>query len=127
MRAALELIIARAPGLEVDGEMRADSALSSTIRELEFPGSRLKGDANLLIMPNVDAANITYNALRVAAGGGVTVGGILLGIARPVHILTTSATVRRIVDMTALAVADAGASAPVARAVGAATRGPAAR
>ena len=127
MRAALELIIARAPELEVDGEMRADSALSSTIRELEFPGSRLKGDANLLIMPNVDAANITYNALRVAAGGGVTVGGILLGIARPVHILTPSATVRRIVDMTALAVADAGASAPLLRAVGAATRGPAAR
>ena len=121
MRAALELIIERAPGLEVDGEMRADSALSTTIRDNEFPDSRLRSDANLLIMPNVDAANITYNALRIAAGGGVTVGGILLGIARPVHILTPSATVRRIVDMTALAVADAGAS------VAAATRDPAAR
>jgi malate dehydrogenase (oxaloacetate-decarboxylating)(NADP+) len=121
MRAALELIIARAPELEVDGEMRADSALSTTIRDNEFPDSRLRSDANLLIMPNVDAANITYNALRIAAGGGVTVGGILLGIARPVHILTPSATVRRIVDMTALAVADAGAS------VAAATRDPAAR
>ena len=108
MRAALELIIERAPGLEVDGEMRADSALSSAIRDNEFPDSRLHSDANLLIMPNVDAANITYNALRIAAGGGVTVGGILLGVARPVHILTPSATVRRIVDMTALAVADAG-------------------
>ena len=111
MRSALELIIARAPDLEVDGEMRADSALSSAIRDVEFPESRLKNDANLLIMPNVDAANITYNALRVAAGGGVTVGGILLGMARAVHILTPSATVRRIVDMTALAVADAGATA----------------
>ena len=121
MRAALELIIERAPGLEVDGEMRADSALSTTIRDNEFPDSRLRSDANLLIMPNVDAANITYNALRIAAGGGVTVGGILLGIARPVHILTPSATVRRIVDMTALAVADAAASAA------AATRDPAVR
>ena len=110
MSNALELIIARAPGLEVDGEMRADSALATSIRDVEFPDSRLKSDANLLIMPNVDAANITYNALRVAAGGGVTVGGILLGIAQPVHILTPSATVRRIVDMTALAVADAGAA-----------------
>jgi malate dehydrogenase (oxaloacetate-decarboxylating)(NADP+) len=126
MRAALELIIARAPQLEVDGEMRADSALSTAIRDNEFPDSRLRSDANLLIMPNVDAANITYNALRVAAGGGVTVGGILLGIARPVHILTPSATVRRIVDMTALAVADAGAAASGTVAAGA-TRGPAAR
>jgi malate dehydrogenase (oxaloacetate-decarboxylating)(NADP+) len=89
--------------------MRADSALSSAIRSNEFPDSRLKSDANLLIMPNVDAANITYNALRIAAGGGVTVGGILLGAARPVHIMTTSSTVRRIVDMTAVAAADASA------------------
>jgi malate dehydrogenase (oxaloacetate-decarboxylating)(NADP+) len=109
MRHALELISARAPELAVDGEMRADSALSSAIRANEFPDSRLSVDANLLIMPNVDAANITYNALRIAAGGGVTVGGILLGAARPVHILTPSATVRRIVDMTAVAAADAGA------------------
>ena len=109
MRAALELIIERAPGLEVDGEMRADSALSTTIRDNEFPDSRLRSDANLLIMPNVDAANITYNALRVTAGNGITVGGILLGAARPAHIMTPSSTVRRIVNMTAVAVADAGA------------------
>ena len=108
MRDALELIQARAPDLAVDGEMRADVALSKPLRE-EFQDSRLPTDANLLIMPNVDAANITYNALRVIAGGGITVGGILLGAAKPVHILTPSATVRRIVNMTAVAVADAGA------------------
>jgi len=95
------------PGLQVEGEMRADSALSKNIRDQEFPNSRLAEDANLLIMPNVDAANISYNLLRIAAGNGITVGGILLGAARPVHILTPSATVRRIVNMTALAVVDA--------------------
>ena len=109
MRDALELIIALAPGLHVEGEMRADSALAKGIRDQEFPDSRLVEDANLLIMPNVDAANITYNALRVTAGGGITVGGILLGAAKPVHIMTPSSTVRRIVNMTAVAVADAGA------------------
>jgi len=103
------VILARAPSLDVDGEMRADSALSKKIRDAEMPDSRLAGDANLLVMPNVDAANITYNALRVTAGNGITVGGILLGAAKPVHILTPSATVRRIVNMTAVAVADAGA------------------
>jgi malate dehydrogenase (oxaloacetate-decarboxylating)(NADP+) len=117
VREALALVQARAPGLEVDGEMRADAALSTTIRNSEFPDSTLRHDANLLIMPNVDAANITYNALRIAAGGGVTVGGILLGAALPVHIMTPSSTVRRIVDMTALAVADAGVLA-AARATG---------
>ena len=106
MRDALAIVLAKAPELSVEGEMRADAALSKTIRDNEFPKSRLTEDANLLIMPNVDAANITYNALRVAAGGGITVGGILLGAARPVHILTPSATVRRIVNMTALAVVD---------------------
>jgi malate dehydrogenase (oxaloacetate-decarboxylating)(NADP+) len=120
LRAALELIHARAPELEVEGEMRADSALSSAIRDNEFPHSRLRHDANLLIMPNVDAANISYNTLRIAAGGGgVIVGGILLGIAQPVHIMTPSSTVRRIVDMTAVAVADAGAVADAALARGA--------
>ncbi len=109
MRDALELILALAPGLQVEGEMRADSALSKGIRDQEFPNSRLAEDANLLIMPNIDAANITYNALRVTAGGGITVGGILLGAAKPVHIMTPSSTVRRIVNMTAVAVADAGA------------------
>jgi malate dehydrogenase (oxaloacetate-decarboxylating)(NADP+) len=109
MRDALAIILDRAPGLSIEGEMRADSALDSTIRDNEFPDSRLTTDANLLIMPNVDAANITYNALRVTAGGGITVGGILLGAAKPVHIMTPSSTVRRIVNMTAVAVADAGA------------------
>jgi len=109
MRDALAIIRARAPGLAVDGEMRADSALSTVIRDHEFPDSRLTTDANLLIMPNVDAANITYNALRVTSGSGITVGGILLGAAKPVHIMMPSSTVRRIVNMTAVAVADAGA------------------
>jgi malate dehydrogenase (oxaloacetate-decarboxylating)(NADP+) len=109
MRDALAIILAKVPGLAVEGEMRADSALSTTIRDAEFPDSRLTTDANLLIMPNVDAANITYNALRVTSGGGITVGGILLGAAKPVHIMTPSSTVRRILNMTAVAVADAGA------------------
>ena len=109
MRDALAIILDRAPGLSIEGEMRADSALDSTIRDNEFPESRLTADANLLIMPNVDAANITYNALRVTAGGGITVGGILLGAAKAVHIMTPSSTVRRIVNMTAVAVAEAGA------------------
>src|SRR5258705_11478181 len=105
MRDALAIILAKAPGLSVEGEMRADSALSKTIRDNEFPDSRLSTDANLLVMPNVDAANITYNALRVMSGGGITVGGILLGAAKPVHVMTPSSTVRRILNMTAVAVA----------------------
>ena len=109
MRDALEMVFERAPGLAVDGEMRADSALSRGVRDQEFADSRLTEDANLLVMPNIDAANITYNALRVTAGGGITVGGILLGAARAVHLMTPSSTVRRIVNMTAVAVADAGA------------------
>jgi malate dehydrogenase (oxaloacetate-decarboxylating)(NADP+) len=109
MRRAVELISAQAPELVVEGEMRVDAALSTTVREHEFPGARLSVDANLLIMPSVDAANICYNALRMVAGNGVIVGGILLGAAWPAHIMTASATVRRIVDMTAFAVADAGA------------------
>jgi malate dehydrogenase (oxaloacetate-decarboxylating)(NADP+) len=108
MRDALALILERAPDLAVEGEMRADVALSKTLRDSEFPDSRLGTDANLLIMPNVDAANITYNALRLVAGGGITIGGILLGAAKPAHIMTPSSTVRRIVNMTAVAVADAG-------------------
>jgi malate dehydrogenase (oxaloacetate-decarboxylating)(NADP+) len=107
MRDALRLINQRAPDLEVEGEMRGDAALSKTVRDHEFPDARLSADANLLVMPNVDAANITYNLLRVVAGGGITVGGILLGAAKPVHIMTPSSTVRRIVNMTALATADA--------------------
>jgi malate dehydrogenase (oxaloacetate-decarboxylating)(NADP+) len=109
MRAALALIGQRAPDLEVEGEMQGDAALSEDIRMTVFPNSRLKGQANLLVMPTLDAANIAFNLLKTAAGDGITVGPILLGAARAVHILTPSATVRRIVNMTALAVADAGA------------------
>jgi malate dehydrogenase (oxaloacetate-decarboxylating)(NADP+) len=109
MRAALALIRQRAPDLEVEGEMQGDAALSQDIRTTVFPNSRLKGEANLLVMPTLDAANIAFNLLKTAAGDGITVGPILLGAARAVHILTPSATVRRIVNMTALAVADAGA------------------
>ena len=108
MQAALALVNAMAPDLEVEGEMHGDAALDEEVRMRAFPGSRLKGEANLLIMPTADAANIAFNLLKVAAGGGVTLGPILLGVAKPVHILTPSATVRRIVNMTALTVVDAG-------------------
>ncbi|HJQ55308.1 MAG TPA: NADP-dependent malic enzyme, partial [Vineibacter sp.] len=107
MREALALIQASDPQLAVEGEMRGDAALSKSILDHEFPDSALETEANVLIMPNVDAANISYNLLRMAAGSGITVGGILLGAARSVHILTPSSTVRRIVNMTALAVVDA--------------------
>jgi malate dehydrogenase (oxaloacetate-decarboxylating)(NADP+) len=107
MREARELIEQRAPELEVEGEMHADAALSKRILDRVFPGSRLTAEANLLIMPNLDAANITFNALKIVAGEGVTVGPILLGAARPVHILTPTSTVRRIVNMTALTAVDA--------------------
>lgn len=106
MRDALSLIKQRRPDLEIDGEMRADQALSATIRERDFPDSTLNSNANVLVMPNVDAANITYNALRVVSDG-VTMGGILLGAAKSVHIMSSSSTVRRIVNMTALASVDA--------------------
>jgi malate dehydrogenase (oxaloacetate-decarboxylating)(NADP+) len=109
MRRALGLIEGLAPDLEVEGEMQGDAALSQEIRERVFPNARLKGEANLLVMPTLDAANIAFNLLKTAAGDGITVGPILLGVARPVHILTPSATVRRIVNMTALTVADAAA------------------
>jgi malate dehydrogenase (oxaloacetate-decarboxylating)(NADP+) len=102
MRQALALLNARAPELEVEGEMHGDAALSETIRQQVFPDSRLKGEANLLIMPNLDAANIAFNVLKEAAGDGVTVGPILLGAAQPVHIVTPTATARRLLNMTAL-------------------------
>jgi len=114
MREALVLIKARDPQLAVEGEMRGDAALSRTVLEREFPDANLKTEANVLVMPNVDAANISYNLLRIAAGNGITVGGILRGAARPVHILAASATVRRIVNMTALAVVDAATAERVA-------------
>jgi len=107
MAEARQIIAERAPDLEVDGEMHADSALSEKIRLKAFPDSTLKGPANLLITPNLDTGNITYNMLKMTGSNGVTMGPVLLGAARPVHILTTSSTVRRIVNMTALAVVDA--------------------
>lgn len=107
MREAFRLLQERAPDLEVEGEMHGDAALDEAIRNNLFPNSRLKGSANLLIMPNVDAANISFNLLKTACGNGVTIGPILLGANKPVHILTPSATVRRIVNMTALTVAEA--------------------
>ncbi|MDO9103454.1 MAG: NADP-dependent malic enzyme [Methylovulum sp.] len=106
MRAALALIQQQAPELEVDGEMHGDTALDLNMLKKTMPDSTLKGSANLLVLPNIDAANIAYNLLKTAAGNGVAIGPVLLGCARPVHILTASATVRRIVNMTALCVVD---------------------
>lgn len=107
MRKAREQIAARAPDLEVDGEMHGDSALSAELRDRLHPDSNLKGEANLLVMPNLDAANISFNLLKVANGEGVTVGPILMGAARPVGLVTPTATVRRLVNITALCVVDA--------------------
>ena len=109
MRDTLALLQKNAPWLEVDGEMHGDIALDGDARALLMPNSTLQGDANLLVCPNIDAANISYNLLKTAAGGNIAVGPVLLGAAKPVHILTPSATVRRIVNMTALTVADANA------------------
>ncbi len=109
MRAVLALVRARAPELEIDGEMHGDSALDPAIRRAIMPRSTLVGRANLLVMPDMDAANIAYNLLKTAASHNVAVGPVLLGAARAVHILTPSATVRRIVNMTAWAVVDANA------------------
>ncbi len=110
MRETLALLQASAPWLEVDGELHGDTALDGPLRAEIMPGSPLIGEANLLVMPNIDAANISYNLLKTAAGGGIAIGPVLLGAAKPVHILTPSATVRRIVNMTALTVADANAA-----------------
>jgi malate dehydrogenase (oxaloacetate-decarboxylating)(NADP+) len=109
MQQALGLIRGLAPELEIEGEMHGDAALSEDIRLRVLPRARLRGEANLLVMPSLDAANIAFNLLKTAAGGGVTIGPMLLGAARAVHILTPSATVRRLVNMTALAVADVNA------------------
>jgi malate dehydrogenase (oxaloacetate-decarboxylating)(NADP+) len=110
MRQTLELLRRNAPWLEVDGEMHGDVALDPAARAAIMPHSVLSGSANLLVMPNIDAANIAYNLLKTAAGGNIAIGPVLLGPAKPVHILTPSTTVRRIVNMTALTVADANAS-----------------
>jgi malate dehydrogenase (oxaloacetate-decarboxylating)(NADP+) len=107
MRAAHALFRERAPDIECDGEMHGDAALSEVVRRGYLPETTLRGAANLLVLPNLDAANILFNVLKMTGGHGVTVGPVLLGAARPAHILTPSATVRRIVNMTALAVADA--------------------
>jgi malate dehydrogenase (oxaloacetate-decarboxylating)(NADP+) len=107
MRATLDILKAQAPDLEVDGEMHGDTALDFDILKQLMPDSPLQASANLLVFPNIDAANIAYNLLKVAAGNGIAIGPILLGCAKPVHIVTSSATVRRIVNMTALCVLDA--------------------
>lgn len=109
MREALALIRALAPWLEIDGEMHGDMALDSAYRGKLMPGNTLNGEANLLVFPNLDAANIAYNLLKTAAGGGISIGPILLGAAQPIHILTAAATVRRLVNMTALTIAEANA------------------
>jgi malate dehydrogenase (oxaloacetate-decarboxylating)(NADP+) len=107
MRATLALLQKEAPWLEVDGEMHGDLALDPVARAALMPNSTLTGEANLLVLPNIESANIAYNLLKTAAGGNIAIGPVLLGAAKPVHILTASATVRRIVNMTALTVADA--------------------
>jgi malate dehydrogenase (oxaloacetate-decarboxylating)(NADP+) len=109
MREALALITELAPSLEIEGEMQGDSALNEAVRRRAFPNARLKGEANLLIMPTLDAANIAFNLLMTTAGNGITIGPILLGAARPACIAGAAATVRRLVNMTALLVADANA------------------
>ncbi len=109
MRRVLDLLRQQAAWLEVDGEMHGDVALDATMRKSIMPHSTLTGEANLLVLPNIDAANIAYNLLKTAAGGNIAIGPVLLGAAKPVHILTASTTVRRIVNMTALTVADANA------------------
>ena len=109
MRRTLALLREQAPWLEVDGEMHGDLALDAAARRNLMPNGTLQGEANLLVLPDIDSANIAYNLLKTAAGGGIAIGPVLLGAAKPVHILTPSATVRRIVNLTALAVVDASA------------------
>jgi malate dehydrogenase (oxaloacetate-decarboxylating)(NADP+) len=107
MRAAAERFKQLCPDVECDGEMHGDAALSPALRERLLPEQgTLTGEANLLVLPNIDAANILFNVLKMTGGHGVTVGPVLLGAAKPAHILTPSATVRRVINMTALAVAD---------------------
>ena len=110
MRRTLEILRVEAPWLDVDGEMHGDLALDGAARKQLMPNSTLVGNANLLVLPNIDAANIAYNLLKTAAGGNIAIGPVLLGAASPVHVLTASTTVRRIVNMTALTVADANAN-----------------
>ncbi|WP_374088314.1 NADP-dependent malic enzyme [Methylomicrobium lacus] len=111
MRAAFAIIQQQAPDLEVEGEIHGDTALDYDMLKKMMPETKLKGSANLLVMPNIDAANIAYNLLKTASGNGIAIGPVLLGCARPVHILTPAATVRRIVNMTAFCVVDANEAA----------------
>ena len=113
MRQVLSILQARAPELEVDGEMHGDCALDPEIRAGAVTTSPLEGAANLLVLPNIDAANISYNLLKTAAGNGIAIGPLLLGVAKPVHILTPAATVRRIVNVTALTVVEAASKARI--------------
>ena len=113
MRKTLELLKVQAPWLKVDGEMHGDVALDENMRAAVMPNSALVGEANLLVFPNIDSANIAYNLLKTGAGGNIAIGPVLLGANKPVHILTASTTVRRIVNMTALTVADANATRSV--------------
>src|SRR5690606_17535583 len=106
MRHVRELLLKRKPDLNVDGEMQGDTAWDEVLRNRIMPGSTLTGRANLFVLPNLDAANITYNMVRVVTDG-VAIGPILMGISKPVHILTTSATPRRVINMTAIAAVDA--------------------
>ena len=106
MRAAVKILQEQEQHLVVEGEMHADAAISETIRANVFPHSKLRGRANTLILPNIDAANISFNLLKML-GGGVTVGPLLMGAAKPAHILTNASTVHSIVNMSALAVVDA--------------------
>ncbi|MDQ5959000.1 MAG: hypothetical protein QG592_78, partial [Pseudomonadota bacterium] len=108
MAAATAIIRARAPDLEADGEMHGDTALSDELRIQCDPDSPLMGEANVLVMPNLDSANIAYNLLKMTGGEGITIGPILLGLAKPVHVLTSTATVRRLINMTALTAIEAG-------------------
>ncbi|MEI7446548.1 MAG: NADP-dependent malic enzyme [Burkholderiales bacterium] len=110
MREALAILRERAPDLEIDGEMHGDAALDPDYRRSLMPRTTLSGEANLLVLPNIDAANISYNLLKTAAGNNIAIGPVLLGAARPVHVLTASATVRRLVNMTAWTVVDINAS-----------------
>jgi malate dehydrogenase (oxaloacetate-decarboxylating)(NADP+) len=115
MRAARDLFVRLMPGVECDGELHGDAALSEDVRRGYLADTTLTGAANILVLPNLDAANILFNVLKVTGGHNVTVGPMLLGAAAPAHILTPSATMRRVVNMTALAVADAAAVRETAR------------
>ncbi|RDK05402.1 hypothetical protein DN412_37185 [Cupriavidus lacunae] len=107
MRQALEIVRAQAPDLEIDGEMHGDCVLDESLRARILPTPPLKGDANLLVCPNVDSGNIAYNLLKTGAGSNIAVGPFLLGVNAPVNILTSSSTVRRIINMAALTVIEA--------------------